>query len=55
MIGYLPTKSDIIRGGYEVDKSRINFHIQDRFCETNENIIKNKIKSVIHQIVDNDL
>ncbi len=55
MIGYLPTANDIIKGGYEVDKSRINFHIQDRLCETNENIIKSKIKSVIHKIINNEL
>lgn len=55
MIGYLPTKNDIIKGGYEVDKSRINFHIQDRLCKTNESIIKNQIKSLIHKIVDNEL
>ena len=55
MIGYLPTKNDIIEGGYEVDKSRINFRIQDRLCETNESIIKNQIKSLIYKIVDNEL
>ena len=36
-------------------KSRINFHIQDRLCKTNESIIKNQIKSLIHKIVDNEL
>ena len=55
MLGYLPTKNDIIKGGYEVDKSRINFHIQERLCKTNESIIKNQIKSLIHKIVDNEL
>ena len=55
MIGYLPTKNDIVKGGYEVDKSRVNFRIQDRLCETNENIIKSKIKSVIHKIINNEL
>ena len=55
MIGYLPTKNDIVKGGYEVDKSRVNFRIQDRLCETNERIIKNQIKYLIHKIIDNEL
>ena len=55
MIGYVPTKNDILKGGYEVDKSRINFRIKERLCETNESIIKNKIKSLIHKITDNEL
>ena len=55
MIGYIPTENDIMNGGYEVDRSRINFHIKDRLCKTNESIIKNQIKSLINKIVDNEL
>ena len=49
MIGYLPTKEDIIKGGYEVDKSRINFQIKDKISKENERKIKDKIDALISE------
>ncbi len=43
MIGYLPTKKDLMEGGYEVDKSRKNFQIESRISIENEKIIKDNI------------
>jgi len=47
MIGYLPTKQDILDGGYEVDKSRNAFGLKSRVSLTAEMKIKS---SVINQI-----
>ena len=41
MFGYLPTKKDILDGGYEVDKSRIPFGIKDRIKINTEEKIRN--------------
>jgi len=47
MFGYLPTKKDILDGGYEVDKSRIPFGIKDRIKINTEEKIK---KEILNQI-----
>ena len=43
MFGYLPTKKDIQEGGYEVDKSRIAFGIENRIMKDTEIKIKDEI------------
>ena len=47
MVGYIPTKEDILKGGYEVDKSRRSFRIPNRLSVKNEIIIKSKIKKLL--------
>ena len=47
MIGYLPTAEDIVKGGYEVDKSRKNFNIGSRISKVNEVGIKKKITKML--------
>ena len=49
MIGYLPTKQDMLNGGYEVDKSRVNFNIKHRLNTKNESLIKKGIKNILAQ------
>ena len=50
MIGYVPTKKDIIKGGYEVNKSRINFKINEKLSEKNEAYINNQIKNLLKKV-----
>ncbi len=47
MIGYLPTNDDIMKGGYEVDKSRVNFNISSRISKENEEAIRKSINKVL--------
>ena len=47
MIGYLPTNDDIMKGGYEVDKSRVNFNISSRISKENEEGIRKSINKVL--------
>ena len=50
MIGYIPTKEDIIKGGYEVNKSRINFKINEKLSEKNEAYINNQIENLLKKV-----
>jgi len=50
MIGYLPTKLDIYDGGYEVDKSRPPFGLNNRISLEAEKIIKDKIYEEIKNL-----
>ncbi|MDC3057372.1 hypothetical protein OA100_00800 [Alphaproteobacteria bacterium] len=50
MLGYLPTATDIQQGGYEIDKSRINFNINNRIASNNEELIQIKIQSILNKI-----
>ena len=50
MLAYLPTKKDIMDGGYEIDKSRPPFGINSRIDKNAEQIIKNTIKETIKKL-----
>ena len=50
MIGYLPTKLDIYEGGYEVDKSRPPFGLNNRISLKAEKMIKDKIYNEIKKL-----
>ena len=52
MIGYLPTKLDIYNGGYEIDKSRPPFGLNNRISLEAEKIIKDKIYKEIRNLND---
>lgn len=52
MLGYLPTKKDILDGGYEVDKSRPPFRINSRIDSSVEEIVKNKIRETIEKLIN---
>jgi len=52
MLGYLPTKNDILNGGYEVDKSRPPFGIHARIDESTEQIINDTIKETIKNLIN---
>jgi hypothetical protein len=50
MLGYLPTVNDIKNGGYEVDKSRPFFGLNERVSEKAEELIKTKIYTEIRKL-----
>ena len=50
MFGYLPTEKDILEAGYEVNKSRKYFKINDKLKTNNEAKIKNEIKKMINSL-----
>ena len=50
MIGYLPTKKDILEGGYEIEKSRSIFKIKKNLSTDEEKKIKEKINNIFSKM-----
>ena len=51
MLGYLPTSSDMNDGGYEVDKSRVNFQIKHRIDKLFLKNLQLEIKKSLDEIL----